>query len=79
MRRLIVAGAIALLILVCLLVRVRAENQDACADQLQRDWNQFATDANRHIQTVEVSREKHEQQHKRLENAWRGLQRLACW
>jgi hypothetical protein len=55
------------------------DSPQACLDELLVRWNEFAGEANRHIQTNEVRREAHGQTHARLDREWPALKALSCW
>lgn len=56
----------------------RAETPD-CFGELLLRWNEFASNANNHIQTNDVKRANHEKAHGKLDREWEALHALSCW
>jgi hypothetical protein len=72
-------AAVWLILLAPLITAARADTREACYDELVLRWNQFASDANLHINTTDVRPEKHEKVHEKLRREWEQLQTLRCW
>ena len=82
MKRLILPAASLMVLLsgALLVSHARAEQSpDACFDQLLLRWNAFASDSNRHIQTVEAKPADREKAHSRLDREYEAVKALACW
>jgi hypothetical protein len=72
--------ALTLLTIALFASHARAETSSpACFDELLLRWNEFATDANRHVNTIEAKPTDQDKAHKRLDREWQSLKALACW
>jgi hypothetical protein len=71
--------AVLLVLLALLAVSHGQAQQDPCLDELMLRWNEFASNANNHIQTSDARRDKHEKTHRKLDHEWEALHALACW
>lgn len=70
---------IALTVLLCVSHARPAANDAICLDELLIRWNEFANDANRHVQTFEANAGAHEKAHRKLDREYAALKALACW
>ena len=50
-----------------------------CFDELLLRLNEFASDSNKHIQTVEAKPENRKKAHERLDREDAAVKALACW
>lgn len=78
--RVILGAVCALLLFTGLLFvsHLQAESP-VCFDELLLRWNDFAAEANRHIETNSARRSDHEKAHARLDRQWQSLKALSCW